>query len=129
MSQVKIYGIAEHLLPVRERLSQVIHNCVMDVLGLPAGKRAHRFFPLQKENFLYPEDRTDAYTIIEISMMSGRTEVTKKKLVRELFDRIQSEIGIAHQDIEICIYESPPCNWGFRGLHGDEAKLNYSVNV
>lgn len=129
MSQVKIYGIKENLMAKRDKLSSVIHACVMDVLGLPAGKRAHRFFPMNKENMLYPEGRTDDYTIIEISMMSGRTEETRKQLIRQLFDRIQDEVDITHQDIEICLNESDPCNWGFRGFHGDEAHLNYSIKV
>lgn len=129
MSQIKIYGLKGKLEPAREKLSNTIHQCVMEALGLPEDKRAHRFFPLDKENFYMPGGRTDAYTIIEISMMAGRTVETRKKLVRLLFDRIRDEIGIDHQDIEICIYESPAENWGFRGYHGDEVKLNYKVNI
>ena len=129
MAQVRVYGIKERLLPVREQLSAAIHDCVVDALQFPRDKRAHRFFPMDRENMLYPAGRTDAYTIIEITMMTGRTEATRKKLVRLLFDRIHEQVGIAPQDVEICIQESPACNWGFRGLHGDEATLNYSINV
>ena len=129
MAQIKIYGITEHLLDVREQLSSVIHQAVIDVLGMPADKRAHRFFPMDKDNLLYPGGRTDAYTIIEIAMIEGRTVDTRKKLIRTLFDRIRAQIGITYQDIEITIHESPACNWGFRGIHGDEAQLNYDINV
>ena len=62
-------------------------------------------------------------------MITGRTTETKKKLIRLLFDRIQEKLGITHQDIEICIYESPAYNWGFRGQHGDEVTLNYKIDV
>ncbi len=78
---------------------------------------------------LYPTGRTDAYTIIEIAMIEGRTVETKKKLIRLLFDNIHETLGVALQDIEICVQESPACNWGFRGMHGDEVKLNYKINV
>ncbi len=78
---------------------------------------------------MYPAGRSDAYTIIEITMIAGRSVEAKKKLVRLLFDNIRDKIGIAHQDIEICIYENPACNWGFRGMHGDEVKLNYKIDV
>ncbi len=101
----------------------------MDALGLPADKRAHRFFPMAAEDFLYPGGRTDGYTILEIAMMTGRTRETKKKLVRLLFDRIRDEVGIAHQDLEICITESPPHAWRFRGHHGDEVVLPYKIDV
>jgi hypothetical protein len=129
MALVKIYGIKEKLIPVRALLSEVIHACVMEALEFPRDKRAHRFFPLDKENMLYPEGRTDAYTIIEITMIEGRTIEARKKLVRLLFDRINEKIGIAQQDLEICVQESPAYNWGFRGMHGDEVKLNYKINV
>ena len=42
---------------------------------------------------------------------------------------VHDRVGIAPQDVEICIQESPACNWGFRGLHGDEATLNYFVKL
>jgi phenylpyruvate tautomerase PptA (4-oxalocrotonate tautomerase family) len=129
MSQIKIFGIKNNLNPIKVQLSDVIHECVVEALQFPKDKRAHRFFPLEKENMFYPSGRTDAYTIIEITMIEGREVETKKKLIRLLFDRIQEKVGITHQDIEICIYESPACNWGFRGMHGDEVKLNYKINV
>jgi len=129
MAQIKIYGIKDHLNPIKQALSDVIHSCVIEALQFPPDKRAHRFFPLEKEDMYYPSGRTDAYTIIEISMITGRETATKKKLIRLLFDTIQDKLGITHQDIEICIYESPACNWGFRGMHGDEVTLNYKINV
>lgn len=129
MAQVKIYGIKERLNPIKEKLSSVIHACVVEALQFPQDKRAHRFFPMDREDMLAPGGRTDAYTILEISMMTGRTVETKKRLVRLLFDKIRDEVGIDPQDLEICIEESPPHNWGFRGMHGDEVKLNYKVNI
>ena len=129
MSQIKIFGGDTKLIPIREQLSDVIHGCVVDALGLPKDKRAHRFIPLEKENFFMPGGRSDAYTMIEITMIEGRTVTTKKKLIRLLFDRIQEQVGIAHMDLEICIVESPACNWGFRGMHGDEIELNYEIKI
>lgn len=129
MSQIKIYGVADKLLPIRNELSDVIHSCVMDALGLPQDKRAHRFIPLKADNFFMPGGRSDAYTIIEIAMIEGRTKETRKELIRLLFDRIEAQLGIAPMDVEICIFESPACNWGFRGMHGDEIALNYKIDV
>ncbi len=129
MAQIKIYGIKEKLAPIRERLSEVIHECVMEALQFPADKRAHRFFLMEKEDMIYPAGHTDAYMIIEITMIEGRTVEAKKKLIRLLFDEMRDKINIQHQDVEICIQESSACNWGFRGIHGDEVKLNYKINV
>ena len=129
MAQIKIYGIRERLAPLRNHLSDTIHECVMEALQFPSDKRAHRFFLMEKEDMFFPAGRTDAYTIIEITLIEGRTVETKKKLIRMLFDRIKDSLNISHQDIEIVIQESPAFNWGFRGMHGDEVKLNYKINI
>ncbi len=129
MAQVKIYGVKEQLNPIKRQLSDVIHACVVAALQFPQDKRAHRFFPLEREDFFYPVGRSNAYTIIEITMMTGRTVEAKKRLIRLLFDQVEASVGIAQHDLEICITESPPYNWGFRGMHGDEIKLDYKINV
>jgi hypothetical protein len=46
-----------------------------------------------------------------------------------LFERVDAAVGITPQDLEVCLIESPPENWGFRGVHGDEAQLSYAVRV
>ena len=129
MAQIKIYGLAAHLKPIRSELSDTIHSCVVDALRFPKDKRAQRFFHLDPEDFYMPAGRTQAYTIIEISLIEGRSVSAKKRLVRLLFDRILERHGIAHHDLEINLQESPACNWGFRGQHGDEILLNYKIDV
>jgi phenylpyruvate tautomerase PptA (4-oxalocrotonate tautomerase family) len=129
MAQIKVYGIDTCLNPIKARLSDVIHSCVVDALQFPQDKRAHRFFPLKAEDFFYPAGRTERYTIIEISMFEGRAVETKKRLIRLLFERLQRDFGIAVSDLEITITETPRQNWGFRGSPGDEIGLTYNVEV
>jgi len=129
MAQIKVYGIDTHLNPIKRKLSDVIHSCVVDALQFPADKRAHRFFSLDASDFFYPAGRTERYTIIEISMFEGRSLETKKRLIRLLFERIRAEFGISSQDVEVTITETPKHNWGLRGLPGDEIDLNYKVDV
>lgn len=125
-----IYGIKENLNPIKLKLSDVIHSCMQSVLGLPEDKRAQRFIPLDGEDFYYPKDRSDAYTVIEINIMAGRTVETKKALIKALFKQIEAKVGIAPIDIEITINEQPAHCWGFRGMTGDEVRdLTYKVNV
>ena len=129
MAQVKIYGIRQHLDPIKARLSDTIHGCVVDALQYPSDKRAHRFFPLDPSDFYYPAGRTDGYTILEFSMFEGRSVEAKKTLIRLLFARVNDACGITPADLEITITETPRANWGFRGLPGDEHTLNYNVDV
>ncbi len=129
MAQIKIYGVKEHLNPIKAELFDVIHSCVVDVRSFPQDKRAHRFFALDAENFYYPAGRTPRYTIVEISMFEGRSVETKKNLIRLLFERAQRELDLAPADLEVTITETPKHNWGFRGQPGDEIGLEYKVEV
>ena len=129
MAQVKIYGMREHLDPVKKELSDAIHSCVVEALQFPPDKRAHRFFPLAQEDFYFPASASPRYTIIEISMFEGRAIDTRKSLIRLLFSRIGERCDRKPNEIEVTITETPRHNWGFRGLPGDEVGLPYKVNV
>ncbi|WGV25921.1 tautomerase family protein [Halotia branconii] len=129
MTQIKVYGLAEKLNPIKTKLANIIHSSIIEVLQLPPKKRFHRFFSLERDDFYYPSDRSENYLIIEISMFEGRTLETKKRLIYRLIQKINQNLNIAVNDIEITLFETPPANWGIRGLTGDELNLNYKVDV
>lgn len=129
MSQIKIYALADTIDKYRSQLSKAIHEALVEALQYPVEKCFQRFIKMQKEDFIYPSDRSDLYVIIEISMFSGRGVESKKQLINKIFKNIESESGISPQDIEITIFETPQENWGIRGKTADELKLNYQVNV
>jgi phenylpyruvate tautomerase PptA (4-oxalocrotonate tautomerase family) len=125
---ITVYGIDEHLDPAKARMSEVLHRCMVEVLGLPEDKRAQRFVALASDDYFYPGGRSEKYTVVEINMMQGRTVETKKALIKAIFAGFESQLGIAPADVEITISEQPPHCWGFRGMTGDEAVLGYAVN-
>ena len=129
MAQVKIYGLKDSLGKIKHELSNVIHKCIVDSLSFPKDKKYHRFITFERDEMIFPDDKSEQYTIIEIMMMEGREVETKKDLIKSLFVNNQKELDIENNDLEICIIESPSSNWGFRGMTGDEIKLNYKVKV
>lgn len=129
MAQIKIYGIASFIRNSRSAISDSIHSCIVEALAYPEDKRAHRFIPLEPDDFIYPPGRSEKYIIIEISIFEGRTVETKKKLIYLLFSRLSEQVGITPMDVEITITETPKYNWGIRGMTGDELNLNYKVEV
>lgn len=126
---IHVYGLATELNPIKARLSDVIHGSMQAVLGLPLDKRAHRFFPMADDDFFAPGGRTRAYTVIEIKMMAGRKPETIKLLIQRLFVDIERQLQVSPVDVEIVVLEQPAHCWGFRGMTGDEAKLNYRIEV
>lgn len=128
MAQFVIYGHDAALRPRIRPLSDAIHEAAVTALQLPADKRFHRFIPLDSDCFIAPPDRSQDYTIIEVSMFEGRSTAAKRLLITALY-RTTSVIGLRPNDVEITIIETPRANWGIRGLPGDELQLNYQVKV
>jgi 4-oxalocrotonate tautomerase family enzyme len=129
MAQVKIYtkkGISKER---KRMLSDAIHESLMETLALPADKKFQRFMLLESEDFIYPDDRGNAYMIIELIMFEGRSTETKKELIRTLIKKTTDALDVEARDIEITIIETPKSNWGIRGLPGDELDLNYKVEI
>jgi phenylpyruvate tautomerase PptA (4-oxalocrotonate tautomerase family) len=129
MSQIKIYGLKSSLYPIREKLSDTLHACVVKAFHYPQNKRAHRFFYLDEGDFFYPEGRSNRYTIIEIALFEGRSIEAKKHLYQLIFQHFEEELGIASNDVEITLTETPTYNWGIRGKAGDELSLDYKIAV
>jgi len=128
MAQFVIYGHAAALRRRIQPLSDAVHEAAVTALQLPATKRFHRFVPLEPECFIAPPDRSQDYTIIEVSMFEGRSAAAKRLLITELF-RTTSALGLHPHDVEITITETPRSNWGIRGVPGDELALTYQVEV
>jgi hypothetical protein len=114
MAQVVVWARHEHLDRHRAALSDAIHGAVMAALDYPADKRFHRFVGLADEDFVYPSDR------------GGEA---RRRLITELFDRLQQEIGIAPHGVEITITETPRVNWGIRGRNAADLDVGYRVDV
>lgn len=127
---INVYGLKETLAPRRKEIAEIIYNCLNLGLDIPHGRHSIRFECLDKEDFIYPDDRSADYIAIEINLMQGRLEGTKKRLIKMLFSDFEYKIGLRAHDVEITIKEQPAHCWGFRGMTGDEARdLAYDLNV
>ncbi|GIH91514.1 tautomerase family protein [Planobispora siamensis] len=128
MTQIKFYGRRDVWAPLRQELSDVVHECVVEVWKLPPDKRFHRFLLLDADDLLCPQ-RSERYLIVEIVCFTGRSDEAKRELIRALFARTREALGLAPEDLEIVILEAPQVNWGIRGVPGDELALTYPVTV
>ena len=130
MPQAKIYGIREHLVPIRDALSEAVNESISQAFQFPRERRLQRFFPMDRADFIYPpSERSERYTIIEISTFEGRSVETLKELVRQIYQRVPAATGIEPRDLDVIISQQPRHAWGLMGENGDEIKLSYSVRV
>ena len=127
MAQVKVYALKTAFEGLRGSLSDALHAAVMVALEYPLEKRFHRFFPLEREDFIFT-GRSEKYLVLEILMFEGRSLEAKKRLIREIYQNLEP-LGFAPYDVEITLLESPRHNWGIRGVPADELNLTYRVEV
>lgn len=94
MAQVKIYGLRQCLDGRKREVSDAIHEALVSAFSLPQEKRFHRFLLLERDEFLFPPDRSENYTVLEISVFEGRSPEAKKTLIRTLFRLFAERLGI-----------------------------------
>lgn len=130
MPQAKIYGIREHLTPDRDAISEAVNESIAQAFQFPRERRLQRFFPMDRADFIYPEhERSERYTIIEISTFEGRSPETLRDLVRQICRRISDATGREPRDIDVIVTQQPRHAWGLMGEPGDEIRLTYKVEV
>ncbi len=130
MPQAKIYGIREHLVPVRDAMSEAVNESISVAFSFPRERRLQRFFPMDRADFIFPpHERSERYTIIEIETFQGRSKEVLKTLVREIYARVPAATGIEPRDLDVIVSEQPKHAWGLMGECGDEIKLTYKVEI
>ena len=127
MAQIKVYGNRSVWGARRAEISDALHEALVRTWRLPADKRFHRFLLLDDGDLVAP--RSDAYLVVEIVCFTGRSRKAKRALIAALYDDVAPHLGLAVNDLEVVILESPKENWGIRGASGDELMLNYRVDM
>ncbi|MBR4781043.1 MAG: tautomerase family protein, partial [Lachnospiraceae bacterium] len=74
-----------------------------------------RIIEIKKEDFEFPEGKTDNFMIIELTIFPGRTKEQKKNAIEKITAKITERLSIAPTDIFIVFNEPPLENWGMCG--------------
>jgi 4-oxalocrotonate tautomerase family enzyme len=114
----------------KKTLLDCVHQSLVAAIGIPGNDRMQRLYELDAANFETKDDKTDAFTIIEITLFMGRSREAKKKLYAALVASLKESLGINPNDVFIVLNEVPLENWGIRGGQmADEVNLGFNVKV
>jgi phenylpyruvate tautomerase PptA (4-oxalocrotonate tautomerase family) len=129
---VRIELLAGHSAERKRQLLEGVHAALVAALEVPAGDPTLRIIehdPAHLELARAPHVMSENFALVEITMFAGRSLDTKRKLYREIVDRLV-ELGIPAQDITIVVVESPTENWGVRGgVPASEVDLGFTVEI
>jgi len=130
MPLVKIEIRKGFSLEYKKAILDGVHQALVDALGIPDRDRFQRIYELDKGDFECPPDRSQAVTMIQITMFPGRSFEAKKKLYQNIIKNLGENPGIGGNDIMIILLEPPMENWGIRGGQpASEVDFEFKLDV
>lgn len=112
----------------KHALLDAIHSALVEALRVPDHDRTQRLREYAPEDLETPPGKSEKYTLIEITMFSGRSLEAKRRLYAALTSRL-AELGTPATDVKIVLVEAPLESWGLRGRPASEIDLGFEVNV
>ena len=110
-------------------LIEAVQSALCEALLLPEWDRTLRLIEHAPDHFAVPPGRGPRYTLIEVTMFSGRSIAAKRALYRAIVRNLGS-LGVPSDDIKITLIEVPPENWGIRGGQpASEVDLGFKIEV
>lgn len=111
-------------------LMDAIHGALVESFMIPDRDRVQRLLEFEDAEFEIPNDRTNFFTIIEITILPGRSLNAKRNLYQSI-NRDLKNIGYTNpNDIVIVLKEPQLENWGIRGgIPANEVNIGFKLDV
>ena len=106
-----------------------IQSALREALKIPEWDRTLRLIQHPASHFAVPPGRGEKFTLVEITMFSGRS-IDAKRVLYQAIVRNLAALGVPALDIKITLIETPPENWGLRGgTPASEIDLGFKIDV
>lgn len=115
MPLVKIEIIKGKSLEYKKTVLDAVHVALENAIQIENWDRFQRLYEIEDDLFERSKNKTDKFTMIEITMFPGRTKEQKSKLYKEIVKELNERLGIEPTDIFIVINEPANENWGLAG--------------
>ena len=120
MPLVKVEMLKGKSSEYKKTVLDCIHQGLVESLGIEVWDRFQRITEYDREDFEFPDFKTDAFMIIELTLFPGRTKEQKGDAINAITSRLADSLGIAPADVFIVIKEPPLENWGMGGVQKNE---------
>jgi phenylpyruvate tautomerase PptA (4-oxalocrotonate tautomerase family) len=132
MALVRIEILRGRSAQEKRELLAAVHQALVSALHVPPGDPTLRIIEHDPPDFQrpnVPSVTTERYTLVEITMFSGRSENAKRTLYEEIARRF-GDLEIPPEDVTVVVLESPQSNWGVHGGHpASEVDLGFQVEI
>ena len=115
MPLVKIEMLAGKPLKYKKTVFDCFHEGLIEAFGIQVWDRFQRITEYDKSNWEIPEEKSENFMIIELTIFPGRTKEQKKAAIKIITDKLSQRLDISPTDIFIVMNELPLDNWGMGG--------------
>lgn len=113
----------------KQEIMEAVHSAMREALKIPENDRDIRFQEYNPEDYQVSPDKTQNYTLVQVTMFAGRSLQAKKELYQGIVTNL-GKLGILAGDVFIVLHEVPLENWGIRGgIPASEVDLGFKVDV
>ena len=106
-----------------------VQSALREALKIPEGDRTLRLIEHPPSHFAVPPGRGEKFTLVEVTMFSGRSMGAKRALYQAIVRNLAA-LDVPPSDIKITLLETPPENWGVRGgMPASEIDLGFKIDV
>lgn len=108
-----------------------VRGALSESLKAPAEDPSVRLidYPASQFSIPFPDQHSDRYALVEVTMFSGRSLETKRRLYQMIVAALVP-FGIPANDMVIVLHEPPMHNWGVSGgVPASEADVGFRVDI
>jgi 4-oxalocrotonate tautomerase family enzyme len=128
MPLVKVEIISGKTKEYKKQLLESIHMALINTLEIEDDDRFQRLYELDIDNFERRSRKTDKFTLIELTLLPGRSKEVKGNVIKEITYILKKNLGIDKSDVIVILHEPPLENWGCYGVQAIELDLHYKKN-
>ncbi|OEO28577.1 4-oxalocrotonate tautomerase [Devosia insulae DS-56] len=111
-----------------EQLIAAVQRALVEGIRIPEQDRDIRILEYPAHAFAPPNGKGANYTIVEISLFTGRSVDAKRRLYAALVNELGA-YGITPSDLKVVLHDVPRENWGLGGKAAVDIELGFKVEV
>jgi 4-oxalocrotonate tautomerase family enzyme len=105
-----------------------VQDAIVEGIRVPLGDRDIRILEYPARSFAAPHGKGPRYTVVELSMFTGRSLEAKRRLYAALAATFE-RFGVPAADLKIFIHEVDRENWGLGGKAATDIDLGFKIDV
>ncbi|TNC12155.1 tautomerase family protein [Methylobacterium terricola] len=107
---------------------EAVQRALLTGLLIPEHDRCIFLQEFDDDALITPPTKGPQYTVIEITLFSGRSLDAKRRLYQAISDEL-ALFDVPAADIKVVLIEVDPENWGLSGKPASEIDLGFKIDV